>query len=597
MVDKIDTTIIVAGGLGTRLRPLTENTPKPLLPIRGKPIIEHVIRNLKKHGITNIIISIGYKAEQVQEYFGDGSSLGISISYAIETEPLGTGGAVKLASKNLTNPFFLVWGDNLMDINCSRMEQEFLSAGTPLIMALTPREDVENFGVAKLEGKKIITFVEKPKREEAPSRLINAGAFIIDPSCLSLLPEGKSSIEKDCFEKLAPQGKIAAFIHHGQWFPTDTLEKYHRANTFFLPDINLKEKKVIIADVDDTICDSCQVISEEMAEQIARMIQGGYQFAFISGTKSQDLQNMISSRLKEKHHLLATTGTNYVIVEGDAVKVAYNYSFSPEEKREVIASLRKLVLQFNVKSLTTEEDQLQDRDSQITLSAIGRNAPSDLKAAYDPDGAKRKGWIKFLKEYLDENKYDIKIGGTTSIDVTRKGLDKEWGIKAFAQHHNISLDNILFFGDKLHPEGNDFPATKIVDCIAVKSPKDTLQQLRALELLNNISLTERPWGNFEQFTANKTSTVKIIEVKTRQRLSLQSHQHREELWMALDDGVVAEINGIKRYLRKGDKVVVPKDARHRLSSESGTVRVLEIAFGNFDENDITRYKDDFGRIK
>ena len=597
MVDKIDTTIIVAGGLGTRLRPLTENTPKPLIPIRGKPIIEHVNRNLKKHGITNIIISIGYKAEQVQEYFGDGSSLGISISYAIETEPLGTGGAVKLASKNLTNPFFLVWGDNLMDINCSRMEQEFLSAGTPLIMALTPREDVENFGVAKLEGKKIITFVEKPKREEAPSRLINAGAFIIDPSCLSLLPEGKSSIEKDCFEKLAPQGKIAAFIHHGQWFPTDTLEKYHRANTFFLPDINLKEKKVIIADVDDTICDSCQVISEEMAEQIARMIQGGYQFAFISGTKSQDLQNMISSRLKEKHHLLATTGTNYVIVEGDAVKVAYNYSFSPEEKREVIASLRKLVLQFNVKSLTTEEDQLQDRDSQITLSAIGRNAPSDLKAAYDPDGAKRKGWIKFLKEYLDENKYDIKIGGTTSIDVTRKGLDKEWGIKAFAQHHNISLDNILFFGDKLHPEGNDFPATKIVDCIAVKSPKDTLQQLRALELLNNISLTERPWGNFEQFTANKTSTVKIIEVKTRQRLSLQSHQHREELWMALDDGVVAEINGIKRYLRKGDKVVVPKDARHRLSSESGTVRVLEIAFGNFDENDITRYKDDFGRIK
>ena len=597
MVDKIDTTIIVAGGLGTRLRPLTENTPKPLLPIRGKPIIEHVIRNLKKHGITNIIISIGYKAEQVQEYFGDGSSLGISISYAIETEPLGTGGAVKLASKNLTNPFFLVWGDNLMDINCSRMEQEFLSAGTPLIMALTPREDVENFGVAKLEGKKIITFVEKPKREEAPSRLINAGAFIIDPSCLSLLPEGKSSIEKDCFEKLAPQGKIAAFIHHGQWFPTDTLEKYHRANTFFLPDINLKKKKVIIADVDDTICDSCQVISEEMAEQIARMIQGGYQFAFISGTKSQDLQNMISSRLKEKHHLLATTGTNYVIVEGDAVNVAYNYSFGPEEKREVIASLRKLVLQFNVKSLTTEEDQLQDRDSQITLSAIGRNAPSDLKAAYDPDGAKRKGWIKFLKEYLDENKYDIKIGGTTSIDVTRKGLDKEWGIKAFAQHHNISLDNILFFGDKLHPEGNDFPATKIVDCIAVKSPKDTLQQLRALELLNNISLTERPWGNFEQFTANKTSTVKIIEVKTRQRLSLQSHQHREELWMALDDGVVAEINGIKRYLRKGDKVVVPKDARHRLSSESGTVRVLEIAFGNFDENDITRYKDDFGRIK
>lgn len=597
MTEKINTAIIVAGGLGTRLRPLTETIPKPLLPIRGKPIIEHVIRNLKKHSITNIIISIGYKAEQVQEYFGNGNSLGVSINYVLETEPLGTGGAVKLASKNLKQPFFLVWGDNLMDVNFSKMEQEYLSSGASLIMALTPREDVENFGVAKLDKNKIITFVEKPKREEAPSNLINAGAFIIDPSCLELLPQGKSSLEKDCFEKLAPQGKIAAFIHQGQWFPTDTLEKYHYANSFFQPEFNIKEKKVIIADVDDTICESCQVISPEMADQIARMIRPGYEFAFISGTKSQDLQNMISSRLKEKHHLLATTGTNYAIVEGDAVSVVYNNSFAPEEKDEIFAALKKMISHYNIKSLTTEEDQLQDRDSQITLSAIGRNAPSNLKAAYDPDGSKRKEWIKFLKEHLDENKYDIKIGGTTSIDVTRKGLDKEWGIKAFAKHHNIPLNSILFFGDKLHQEGNDFPATKIVDCIAVKSPKDTLQQLRAIELLNNISLDERPWGKFEQFTANEVSTVKILEVKPQQRLSLQSHQHREELWVALDNGVVAEINGIKRYLNKGDKVVVPKEARHRLSSESGTVRVLEIAFGDFDENDITRYEDDFGRIK
>src|SRR3989344_323778 len=235
MTEKIDTAIIVAGGLGTRLRPLTESIPKPLLPIRGKPIIEHLIRDLKKHNITKIIISIGYKAEQVQEYFGDGSSLGISISYAIETRPLGTGGAVRLASQNLTKPFFLVWGDNLMDVNFSRMEQEFLSAGTPLIMALTPREDVENFGVSKLEGKKIITFVEKPKREEAPSSLVDIGAYIVNPSCLKMLPDGKSSIETDCFEKLAPQGKIAAFIHRGQWFPTDTPEKYALACEKFMP--------------------------------------------------------------------------------------------------------------------------------------------------------------------------------------------------------------------------------------------------------------------------------------------------------------------------------------------------------------------------
>ena len=596
MVEKIQTAIIVAGGLGTRLRPLTENTPKPLLPIRGKPIIEHVIRNLKRYGITKIIISIGYKAELVQEYFGDGKGLGVSISYILETEPLGTGGAVKLASRGLKEPFVLVWGDNLMDVNFSKMEQEYLSAQVPLIMALTPREDVENFGVAKLENNKIITFVEKPKREEAPSNLINAGAFILDPSCLSLLPEGVSSIEKDCFEKLAPQGKIAAHIHKGQWFPTDTLEKYHRANSFFDPEINIMGKKVIIADVDDTICESCKVISPEMTEQISKLIKHGYQFAFISGTKSQDLQEMISSKLKEKHHLLATTGTHYSIVNENSVNVIYNHSFTPEEKEEIATAFKQLISQYQIKSLTTEEDQLQDRESQITLSAIGRHAPSELKAAYDPDGAKRKEWIGYLRNLLGDSKYDIKIGGTTSIDITRKGLDKEWGIKAFAQYHNIPLDNVLFFGDKLHPEGNDFPATKIVDCIAVQSPKDTLQQLRTIELLTVISLTERPWGTFEQFTANAISTVKILEVKPQQRLSLQSHQHREELWVALDDGVIAEINGVKRYLKKGEKVVVPREARHRLSSESEQIRVLEIAFGNFDENDITRYEDDFGRI-
>ena len=592
----IDTALIVAGGLGTRLRPLTEFIPKPLLPIHGKPIIEHVIKSLKKHGVRNIVLSIGYKAEQVEKYFGDGTPWGVSISYVLETEPLGTGGAVKLASKGMNKPFFLVWGDNLMDVNFSRMEREFLSAGAPLIMALTPREDVEHFGVAKLDKNKIITFVEKPKREDAPSTLINAGAFIIDPTCLELLPEGKSSLEKDCFEKLAPQGKIAAYIHQGQWFPTDTLEKYHRANAFFKPDLNLKQKKVIIADVDDTICESCQVISSEMAEQISRMTKQGYEFAFISGTKNEDLRNMISSQLKEKHHLLATTGTNYSVVEGDAMENIYNHSFNPEEKEEIITALKKLIADYNILSLTSEKDQLQDRESQITLSAIGRHAPSELKASYDPDGTKRKQWIAFLKNHLDENKYDLKIGGTTSIDVTRKGLDKEWGIRTFAQYRNIPLDSILFFGDKICPDGNDFPAAKIVDCIPVKSPKETLQQLRAIELLNNISLTKKPWGAFEQFTANQISTVKILEVNPQQRLSLQSHQHREELWVALDDGVVTEINGIKRCLHKGDRIIVPKEAKHRLSSETEPVRVLEISLGNFDENDITRYEDDFGRI-
>ena len=135
----------------------------------------------------------------------------------------------------------------------------------------------------------------------------------------------------------------------------------------------------------------------------------------------EDLQKMISSRIKERHHLLATAGTNYSIVEGDLVSKVYRHSFSQEEKEEMISALKKLIAHYSIKSLTTEEDQLQDRDSQITLSALGRHAPSELKASYDPTGEKRKVWIEFLKQYLDENKYELKIGGTTSIDITQKG--------------------------------------------------------------------------------------------------------------------------------------------------------------------------------
>ena len=235
------TAVIVAGGLGTRLRPLTDKVPKPLLSIKGTPILEHTIRNLKKHGIRNIILSVGYKAELIQNYLKDGSQLGVNIKYSIEDELLGTGGATKKAIGNLSEPFFLIWGDNLSDINLSKMYKDYLRNKTPIVMTLTTREDVENFGVAKLEGSKIISFIEKPKREEAPSNLISAGVFIIESKCLKDLPKGISSLERDCFEKFACLGMISAYIHTGQWFPTDTLEKYNFADLNY--DVGIRKKR------------------------------------------------------------------------------------------------------------------------------------------------------------------------------------------------------------------------------------------------------------------------------------------------------------------------------------------------------------------
>ena len=177
-----------------------------------------------------------------------------------------------------------------------------------------------------------------------------------------------------------------------------------------------------------------------------------------------------------------------------------------EEKKKITDALEKLIVHYDIQSLTTKEDQLQDRGSQITLSAIGRKAPTERKREFDPDGKKRLAWIAFLKQHLDEKKYELKIGGTTSIDITRKGLDKEWGIRTFLQHQGLSASDALFFGDKIFPGGNDYAASRIVDCVAVRNPADTLRKLREIEVLHSIT-DERPWGSFEQFIQNAACSV------------------------------------------------------------------------------------------
>ncbi len=227
--------IILAGGLGTRLRPLTDETPKPLLPIKGKPIIEHAINNFKKHGIKDIILSVGFKADKIKEYFGDGSKFGVNISYCVEDEPLGTGGAIKKAAENINETFIAINGDNLSDADWTEIIQAHKRNNAKITLGLYPVEDVTKFGIARLEGEKLIEFIEKPTVEEAPSNLNNAGAYVFEPDALDILPQGKSSIEYDCFEKLSPKGIVFAYSHNSQWFPTDTLEKYKKADQNFNP--------------------------------------------------------------------------------------------------------------------------------------------------------------------------------------------------------------------------------------------------------------------------------------------------------------------------------------------------------------------------
>jgi len=218
---------ILAGGKGERLRPLTEKIPKPLIKIKNRPILEWIILNLKKNGIKEITLLVGYKADKIKEYFKDGKSYGLKINYFVEKEPLGTGGGIKLLAKNLKEDFIMLNGDNLADFDFKKMVKEHKENKADVTIALYYVSDASQFGVAELDKKRIMRFIEKPKGIK--KGMINAGAYIINPKVLEIMPEGKSSIEYDCFEKICKQGKVFAFIHKGKWFPTDNFERLNKA--------------------------------------------------------------------------------------------------------------------------------------------------------------------------------------------------------------------------------------------------------------------------------------------------------------------------------------------------------------------------------
>lgn len=221
--------LILIGGKGTRLRPLTYKTPKCMIDVHGKTLTEHLFDLLKKYGIRDVILSVGYLKEKVKEYYGDGSKFGVNITYVEEDEPLGTAGPLRLAKKYLNNSFIVTNGDELKNFNIPRMFRLHKRKDALATLALTTVTDPSQYGVARLSGSRILEFVEKPKKEEAPSNLINAGFYIMEPEVIDMISEGFSMLEKDVFPKLAREGRLRGFPTAGQWFDIGNFERYEIA--------------------------------------------------------------------------------------------------------------------------------------------------------------------------------------------------------------------------------------------------------------------------------------------------------------------------------------------------------------------------------
>ncbi len=186
--------VILVGGQGTRLRPLTVNRPKPLLPVGNLPFLSHVFGHLQRHGIDEVILAVQYHANQFREFYGDGSGYGLRLTVVAEDVPMGTAGAVQNVAAHLdpNQPFLVFNGDVLTDLDISAMLRFHKERGATLTISLTPVEDTSSYGVVELDRSgRISRFIEKPKPEEAPSNLINAGIYILEPAALALIPAGQ----------------------------------------------------------------------------------------------------------------------------------------------------------------------------------------------------------------------------------------------------------------------------------------------------------------------------------------------------------------------------------------------------------------------
>lgn len=223
---------ILAGGLGTRLKELTQNTPKIMLKIEDKPILEYNIELLRRNNIDEIILGIGHMSGVIRKHFGDGKKFGVKIHYSEEKEPMGTAGALKIAGKFFDSTFVMCNGDELKNINIRRMIDFHRKNKALITISLTKIEDPSDWGVVRIHNKKIQEFIEKPKTNP-PSHLINSGLYILEKSVIKTIPDGKISIERQIFPEFARKGKLFGFYSRGQWFPTDTIERYEKAKKYW----------------------------------------------------------------------------------------------------------------------------------------------------------------------------------------------------------------------------------------------------------------------------------------------------------------------------------------------------------------------------
>ncbi|MGZ8647747.1 MAG: sugar phosphate nucleotidyltransferase [Solirubrobacteraceae bacterium] len=222
--------LILAGGEGTRLRPLTTTVPKPVVPLVDRPFVRFMLDWLRGHGVDDVVMSCGHMASGVRNVLGDGSAFGIRLRYMEEREPLGTGGALKFAEPLLDDRFVMLNGDVLTDFDVTAQIEQHERTGAVATLALTPVEDPSAYGLVRTDGGGAVTeFVEKPSPDHVDTQNISAGVYVLERAVLDLLaPDQPASIERDVFPRLVGDG-LYGCVADGYWLDIGTPERYLEA--------------------------------------------------------------------------------------------------------------------------------------------------------------------------------------------------------------------------------------------------------------------------------------------------------------------------------------------------------------------------------
>jgi mannose-1-phosphate guanylyltransferase/phosphomannomutase len=225
--------VVMAGGEGTRLRPLTSNQPKPMVSIVGKPCMEHILELLREHGMTDVIVTVAFLPQAIRSYFGEGDTLGMSIGYSVEESPLGTAGSVRLAARQLDETFLVISGDALCDLDLSKLVAFHKKRGAAVTIGLKAVDNPLEFGIVVTDDEgRIERFLEKPSWGQVFSDTINTGIYVLEPEVLKHVPSDRPyDFSKELFPYLLEMGRpLYGYVMDGYWQDIGNLDQYRQAN-------------------------------------------------------------------------------------------------------------------------------------------------------------------------------------------------------------------------------------------------------------------------------------------------------------------------------------------------------------------------------